>query len=176
MTLSGPVQGLVIGALSGLSQAAGVLIGKKLGAGERKVLTRAARRLLLYGAAGALALSAAVVLLSPLYAGIYRVEDAVKRLTGQILLVYAFFVPFKVLNMILGGGILRSGGKTALVMVIDIAGTWGVGIPLALLSAFVWKLPVPQVYLLLSLEECVRFGISLLVFRKRTWMRRLPAN
>ena len=31
MTLTNPVQGLMIGALCGLSQAAGVIIGKKLG-------------------------------------------------------------------------------------------------------------------------------------------------
>ena len=40
-----------------------------------------------------------------------------------------------------------------------------------LLVAFVWKLSIPWVYFLLSLEECVRFAISLGVLRKRIWMR-----
>ncbi|VED91594.1 MATE family multidrug efflux pump [Streptococcus equinus] len=31
MSLTGPIQGLFIGALSGLSQAAGILIGRRLG-------------------------------------------------------------------------------------------------------------------------------------------------
>ena len=75
--------------------------------------------------------------------------------------------------MILGGGILRSGGKTHLVMWIDLIGTWGFGVPLGLLAAFVLRLSIPYVYLFLSLEECVRFGISLVVLRKRSWMRRL---
>lgn len=52
------------------------------------------------------------------------VEETVKILTQQILAAYALIAPFKVINMILGGGILRSGGRTKYVMVIDIIGTW----------------------------------------------------
>ena len=104
---------------------------------------------------------------------IYRVEPAVKALTQQVLTVYTLIAPFKIQNMILGGGILRSGGKTHLVMWIDLIGTWGFGVPLGLLAAFVLHLSIPYVYLFLSLEECVRFGISLVALRKRSWMRRL---
>ena len=82
-------------------------------------------------------------------------------------------LPFKVLNMILGGGILRSGGQTAVVMVIDIIGTWLFGVPLGLLGAFVLQLPVPAVYFFLSLEEAVRFLISVIIFRRRRWMTTL---
>lgn len=39
--------------------------------------------------------------------------------------------------MILGGGVLRSGGQTKYVMVIDAVGTWCFGVPLGLLTAFV---------------------------------------
>ena len=112
-------------------------------------------------------LSALVVLTSGAYVEIYRVERTVKLLTRQILFVYALAAPFKVLNMILGGGILRSGGRTAYVMGIDMLGTWLFGVPLGLLGAFVWKLPIAYVYLLLSLEECVRFAVSMAVFRRR---------
>lgn len=173
MTLINPVQGLVIGALCGLSQAAGVIVGKQLGRGEREEAYRSGKRLLVYGAAGALLLSAAVVLLREPYVDIYRVDGAVKAMTRQILLAYAIIAPCKVLNMILGGGILRSGGRTKYIMAIDMAGTWCLGVPLGLLSAFVWKLSIPYVYFLLSLEECFRLAVSLWVFRRRSWMDRL---
>ena len=173
MTLTAPIQGLVIGALCGLSQAAGVIVGKRLGSGDEDAAYAAGRRLLVYGAAGAALLSVLVVLLSGVYVEIYQVEDGVKRLTRQILTAYALVAPCKVLNMILGGGILRSGGRTAYVMAIDLVGTWGFGVPLGLLGAFVWRLPIAYVYLLLSLEECVRFAISMAVFRRKRWMRRL---
>lgn len=176
MTLINPIQGLLIGALCGLSQAAGVIIGKKLGEKEYEDAYQSSKKLILYGAVGSVLLSALVVVTSSVYVQIYQVEDAVKMLTRQILFTYALVAPFKVLNMILGGGIIRSGGKTKYVMVIDMIGTWCFGVPLGLLSAFVLKFPIPYVYFILSLEECIRFVISVFVFRRKKWMQCLEAN
>ena len=159
-----------------LSQAASVIIGKHLGSGENEEAYWSAKKLMLYGAIGSALLSVIVMIASKAYVGIYQVDNAVKTMTMQILFAYAIVVPFKVLNMILGGGIIRSGGRTKYVMFIDMVGTWCFGVPLGLLSAFVWKLSIPYVYFLLSLEECIRFGISLIVFRRRKWMNQLEAS
>lgn len=173
MTLINPVQGLMTGALCGLSQAAAVIIGKMLGGGDYDGAYGAAKKLLLYGFAGSAVLSAVIVLTGSRYVRLYQVEEHVRLLTARILLAYAAVAPFKVQNMILGGGIIRSGGRTAYVMAIDLIGTWLLGVPLGLLSAFVLKLSIPWVYFILSLEECVRFGISMAVFRRKRWMRSL---
>ena len=173
MTLINPIQALVIGALCGLSQAASVIIGKKLGSKEYEEAYRDAWRLIRYGFFGAVILSVLVVLTSPWYVEIYQVDATVKLLTRQILVAYALVAPFKVLNMIAGGGIVRSGGKTNYVMVVDMIGTWVFGVPLGLLSAFVWKLSIPYVYFILSLEECVRFAITVFILRGKRWMQSL---
>lgn len=173
MTLMNPVQAMAIGALSGLSQAAGILIGKRLGAGEDAAAYGEAKRLLRYGLIGAVGLSCLIVLGSGWYVKIYRVEPEVKALTQQLLLAYALIMPVKVEDMILGSGVLRSGGRTQYVMAIDMTGTWLFGVPLGLLAAFVWRLPLPWTYFLLSMEECVRLVLSLVVFRGRRWMHRL---
>ena len=107
------------------------------------------------------------------YTDAYNVEKYVKLVAQQILLVFAVVSPVKVLNMIIGGGIIKSGGRTKIVMIIELTGTWGVGVPLALLSAYVWKLPIPVVYFVLSMEECVRLILSWSVFRRRKWMKRI---
>lgn len=173
MMLINPIQSLVIGALCGLSQAASVIIGKKLGSREYDDAYRDSWRLIRYGFIGSVILSVLVVLASPIYVEIYQVDAAVKLLTRRILTAYALVAPFKVLNMIAGGGIIRSGGKTNYVMFIDMIGTWVFGVPLGLLSAFVWKLPIPCVYFLLSLEECVRFAITVFILRGKRWMQSL---
>ena len=77
--------------------------------------------------------------------------------------------------MILGSGILRSGGRTKLVMWIDLIGTWGFGVPLACLGGFALHLPIAWLYLLLSMEECVRLILSIWTMRQRRWMRKLEA-
>lgn len=176
MTLINPIQGLLIGALCGLSQAASILIGKKLGNGNYEDAYTSSKKIIFYGAAGSVILSVIVILTSSFYVEIYPVDKIVKNLTQQILLAYALVAPFKVLNMILGGGIIRSGGQTKYVMFIDILGTWCFGIPLGLWTSFVLHLSIPYVYFILSLEECVRFALSLVLFRKKSWMQRLKSG
>ena len=171
MTLTNPIQGIMIGALCGLSQAASVIVGKQLGTGAYDEAYDASKKLIQYGIVGSLLLSAVILLTSQFYVEIYQVEASVKILASQILIAYAIVAPFKVLNMILGGGIIRSGGKTNYVMVIDLVGTWVFGVPLGLLSAFALGLGIPFVYFILSLEECIRFGISVVVFRRKHWMQ-----
>lgn len=176
MTLINPIQGLMIGALCGLSQAASVIVGKKLGNKNFDEAYLASKKLIIYGFVGSVVLSLVIVVTSSYYVEIFQVEESVKLLTRQILIAYAVIAPFKVENMILGGGIIRSGGKTKYVMMIDMIGTWGFGVPLGLLSAFVLHLSIPYVYFILSLEECIRFGISLVVLRKKKWMHSLEAE
>lgn len=173
MTMTGPVQGLMIGLLSGVSQAAGIMIGRQLGEGAYEAAYRDAGKLMDCGFAGSVILSLLLVLLGKPYVALYHVEPQVQSMTYLILLSFAIISPIKVQNMILGGGIIRSGGMTRYVMWIDMIGTWLFGVPLGFLAAFVWKLPIPQVYFILSLEEAVRFLISVMVFRKKSWMRRL---
>ena len=45
------------------------------------------------------------------YVGLYRVEDEVRTLGHMLLVVFALYAPIKVENMILGGGILKSGER-----------------------------------------------------------------
>ena len=175
MTLTNPVQSLAIGALCGLSQAAAILIGKRLGDGDKATAYREAKKLLLYGLAGSLLLSVVIFFISPWYVRIFNVENDIRELTVRILTAYAAVMPFKVLNMIIGSGILRSGGKTTYIMAIDLMGTWLFGVPLGFLTAFVFHWSIPVVYFALSLEECIRFAVSLVVFKRRGWMNRLKA-
>ena len=94
----------------------------------------------------------------------------------ELLLLFAILAPVKVANMILGGGIVRSGGKTTYIMLIDMAGTWLVGAPLGLVTAFVFHLPIGWAYFILSQEELVRLVMTLVVFKRKTWMHSLSTE
>ena len=62
------------------------------------------------------------------------------------------------------------GGNTKIIMVIDIVGTWCIGIPLCLLAAYVFNWGIVGVYTLLTTEEIFRLVVSLIIFKKRKWM------
>lgn len=173
MSITGPVQGIFIGAMSGIAQAAGILIGKRLGAEEYDMAYGESKRLMWYGLLGSLLLSAMLILLRNPYTQLFQVEDNVRQTAGMLLFIFAVLAPVKVANMILGGGIVRSGGKTGYIMAIDTLGTWAVGVPLGLISAFLWHLPIVPVYFILSQEELVRLVITIMLFRRKSWMNRL---
>lgn len=169
-TLTCPIQGIIVGALSGLSAAAGVIVGKRLGRKEYDEAYTESKKIMYAGLIGAAAVSTLLIFLAGEYTGLYRVDDSVKELGKMLLIIFALYAPVKVENMILGGGIIRSGGNTKIIMVIDSVGTWCIGIPLCLLAAYVFKWGIVGVYTLLTTEEIFRLVVSLVIFRKRKWM------
>ena len=169
-TLTGPIQGLIVGALSGLSAAAGVMIGKRLGRKEYNEAYAESKKIMYAGLAGSVVVASLLILLAGVYTGLYRVDNSVKELGQILLIVFALYAPVKVENMILSGGIIRSGGNTKIIMVIDIVGTWCIGIPLCLLAAYVFRWGIVGVYALLTTEEIFRLAVALIIFRKRKWM------
>ena len=170
MSLTGPIQGLFIGALFGLSQAAGILIGRRLGECDYERAYQDSKRLCFYGFVGSLILSIFLVLGENLYIDLYNVGADVRQVGSQLLLIFAILAPVKVQNMILGGGVIRSGGRTKYIMIIDILGTWCIGVPLGLFTGLVLKLPIVWVYFILSQEELFRLIVSVFMFRSRKWM------
>ncbi len=168
-SLTGPVQSLMIGALTGLSQAAGILIGKELGRKEYESAYSHSSSIIRWGVVFSIILSVFIIIFKGPYLKLYSIEDDVFMLSYYLLLVYAFYAPVKVSNMIVGG-IVRSGGRTDLSMYVDLTGTWGIGVPLALLSSRVFNLPIYLVYASLSFEEVVRIVMISRIYRKKKWM------
>ena len=97
-------------------------------------------------------------------------DENVSAIGALLLAAFGILAPIKVQNMILGGGIIRSGGRTKYIMIIDMLGTWLVGVPLGLYTGLYLKLPIVWVYFILSQEELVRFIITVFMFRSRKWM------
>ena len=171
--LTGPIQSLFIGSLTGLSQASGILIGKELGKKDFEKAYNNSKSVILTSLVISIVLSFIIIVIRKPYISLYNVEPNVVEITYKTLLVYGLIAPVKVLNMVIGGGIIRSGGRTDLSMYVDLIGTWGFGVPLALITSRVFSLPLYWVYFFLSLEEVVRLIMVIRIFRKKKWMESL---
>lgn len=173
MTLTNPIQSLMIGLFSGIAAAAGIIVGKALGDYRYDEAYLMAKKMMKIGIVGSILLALIFSLCASLYVEIFSVDNNIKKNTVYILYAFSIILFVKVANMILGGGVLRSGGRTVIIMFIDMIGTWICGIPLGIIAAFVLNLPIYLVYFILSLEEVVRFIISIVVFKKRVWMKNI---
>lgn len=176
MTLTNPIQSLLIGLFSGIAAAAGIIAGKALGNSRYDDAYIMSEKMFMMGICGSIILGIFLSIFSSVYVKIFSIPEYVKHDTIYILYAYSIILFVKVSNMILGGGILRSGGNTRIVMLIDIIGTWIFGIPMGFVAAFIFNLPIYYVYFILSLEEVVRLIIALVVFKKRIWMRNITVG
>lgn len=173
MTLTYPIQTLAIGALSGVSAAAGVMVGNSLGEGNDDKAYKEGKDFCRITVMVAVCICVLTALMAKYYVKLYDTGADTRRLTVYILYAYALVFCAKVVNMVLGGGVLRSGGQTKYIMIIDMIGTWLVGVPLGYITAYVLKLPIYYVYFILSLEEYVRVILCVCLFKSKKWMRNI---
>lgn len=110
-------------------------------------------------------------------ADLYALSPDTGQMAGVCLLVFSGFLFVKVANMVLGS-VLNSGGDSRFILVMESSATWFVGVPLAIIAAFVLRLPIGWVYFLLSIEELPRLVVGYGRFRSGTWARNLavPAD
>jgi len=171
--IAGTIENLAFVIFIGISDATGILVGNKIGAQEQDTAYTYARRSLTLGAGGAMLIGACIYLLSGNILSLYKVSPEVLDYARRILLVMAFVLWIRVSNMTAIVGILRSGGDTRFSMFLDGGTMWVVGVPSALLAAFVFHLPVYWVYLVIMSEELVKFSVSLWRFRSRRWIHNI---
>ena len=170
MTLTFPIQGMSVGFFSGLAAAAGVIIGNNLGAKKTKEAYTLAWDFFKLCVIGCLILGLIIVLFGSIYLNFYNVADEVKTYTKSLLVIFACFLWVKVSNMVMLGGVLRSGGKTRYTLILDLIGTWGIGIPLGLISAFVFKWDILLVYTAICIEEIIRLALGLMKVKSKDWI------
>jgi putative MATE family efflux protein len=173
MTLTYPIQSLSIGLFSGLSSAAGIMIGNKLGTGENQTAYSYSKKYVKLGLIGSIIFGVLMMFFSRAYVLQFKVPAELKSTTVRLICIFGIVLFIKVTNMILGGGILRSGGKTKYTLYLDILGTWFIGVPLGIMAAFVFKLSIEWVYLLINLEELVRMLLGLKIMVSKKWMHNI---
>lgn len=158
----------------GLGNASSVMLGNTLGAGEidraidynKKFLTLA---IILGVIVGCLIILTGPIIVSTLYS----LSPASYEITIKTLTIIAFFMPFKFYNTIIIIGTLRSGGDTLFSMLLEISCVWLIGVPLALIGAFVLELPVYLVVALVNIEEIVKLLLGLPRVISNKWAKRL---
>lgn len=161
----------------GISSASGIIVGNALGSGDLEQARRYGRRLchvsLAFGAAAGAALAACIPLVM-LAAG--NLTPTAQAYLKGMLIVCAAYLPAKAINGTVISGIFCAGGNTRFGFLCDTITMWGIVIPLGLLAAFVWHLPVLVVYLVLSLDEFVKLPAVYRNYKKYKWVKNLTRD
>jgi Na+-driven multidrug efflux pump len=74
------------------------------------------------------------------------------------------------MGLVIMVGILRGAGDAKSVLLMESATMWLIGVPLTILGAFVFRLPVHIVYALAVLEEVVKFILGFKRLKSLKWI------
>jgi putative MATE family efflux protein len=167
------IENLFIVASSGLAPAAVASIGQALGDGSIEDAKKHANAALRIGLLAGLLFSVLLLGSSFLVPFVYpNVGKEVLHFTFWGLIIAACVQPAKVLNSILGNGILPSGGDTKYILFCHGVGSYGVGVPAAILTGFFLHLSVWGVFGSRALEEVIKVIFFIKRYRTPTWYKK----
>lgn len=157
--------------IMGVGHAGAVIIGNTIGAAEYVKAQEYAYTLLI--GAVILGLTGGMIMFGvrPYVLMLYKVSETTQLITMQIIAVSSGILLFQSLAFIIMIGILRGGGDTNFVLVMDVVFLWLVAIPLGYVAAVVFKLPIPLVYAILKCDEIIKVVISFFRVKSGKWIR-----
>lgn len=157
----------------GLAAATSVMIGNKIGEQKEELAYTYAVKLSFISLISALAINVFLFLMAKPILGLYNISPDVFSFSYYLIFVQIILLPFRAFNITNIVGSLRAGGDTRYTLILDLAGLWLFGIPLALAGAFWFKWPVYIVAFLAGSEEVIKFTLTLRRLRSKKWIKNL---
>lgn len=158
----------------GLATGSGIIIGNELGSGNLEQARADGRRLCKLALLSGLVSGIAILLLTPFILGsINNLSREAHDYLKVMLYICAYYMIGKSINSTTVAGIFCAGGDTRFGLLCDTITMWVIIIPLGLMAAFVWKLPVLMVYFILNLDEFVKLPAVYRNYKKYKWVKNL---
>ncbi|WP_053956777.1 MATE family efflux transporter [Inediibacterium massiliense] len=160
----------------GMSNGSVVMIGNQIGAGHEEQAKIYAKRFSLLACLAGIGLASILAISAPFILSFFKISYEVYHSALMILYINSGVLIIRVFNCILIVGILRAGGDAKTALLIEGFSMWCIGVPLAFLGAFYFKLPVHYVAALVTVEEIVKFSLGLPRLLSNKWIRNVTEN
>lgn len=158
----------------GASSAAAILIGKAIGEGKYlSVLKEYTRTLQALFVAIGLVLGAALMIIRVPLLRVYNISDETRALANAYMIIQSVVLVTMSYQMPTNGGIIRGGGDTRFVMILDLISIWGIVLPFSCLAAFVWRLSPIIVIILLNSDQVFKCVPAFIRVNSYKWIKRL---
>lgn len=155
----------------GVSNATAIMIGKAIGEKKKDLAESYAKKLVRLSLACGIAGSILILAIRPLIVTILGFTGQTAKYLMNFLLVMSYYVIGQALNSTFVVGIFRSGGDTRFGMILDMTSMWCCSILLGALAAFVFKLPVTVVYIILLSDEIIKLPFCFMRYRQKKWLK-----
>ncbi len=160
----------------GFANGSAIMLGALLGSGQLKKARKYGSQFWRVAAVSGLMNAALIAVVGPLIYHFYILEPLTKHYLVQMLMMSALYMFPYAFNTIFTCGIFPAGGDTKYDAVSVIIATWCICIPLSLIACFVLKMPVMVVYVIMCLDEIVKFPFLWPRYHKFIWLKDLTAK
>ena len=167
------IENLVFVPFIGITNACAILVGNTIGAGKKEAAQGFVKQSVFINLSLGLLLGLLLGLGRHFIISYFNIEDVTRRFAENMVLVLAGALWMRASNIMFFIGMMRSGGDTRFAIRMDASTMWLVGVPMALMAAFVFHLPVYFVYLIVMIEEALKFVVSIWRYRSKRWIHDL---
>ena len=151
-----------------MGNAVAILVGQRLGAGDKEGARDVDRKLIFLTVAAHVVMGLLLIACSGLIPLLYNVEPGVRQLTQRLLMVAGASLPIHAFIHVTYFTI-RSGGKTVITFLFDCVYTWVVPVTLAYCLCHLTSLPIVGVYFCVQFIDIIKVVIGALMLRSDFW-------
>lgn len=170
------IRSMVASLCWGIAAGVGIIIGGMLGRNELKEARKAGGSFVRFSIITGVISGLFILALTPLLLKIISLNTQSEYYLKYMMFMASYYIIGNSLNSTIISGIFPAGGDTRFGMICDIITLWCVVVPLGLLAAFVWHLPVLAVAVILTLDEFVKIPAVYVHYRKYRWVTNLTVE
>lgn len=167
------VRSMIASLCWGIAAGVGIMIGGMLGRNELEHAKKAGGSFVRFSILIGVASGLVILALTPLVLHVMSLSPQAMQYLRYMMFLAAYYIIGNSLNSTIISGIFPAGGDTKFGMYCDVITLWCVVVPLGMLGAFVWKLPVVVVAFILTLDEFVKLPAVYHHYMKYHWVKNI---
>ena len=170
-SIAAVVRDLVCCLCNGLANGGGILVGNELGAGHLERGKQYGDRLVKIAFLTGFLSTVIMLAVTPFVTRFVKMTDQASWYLVGMMIIMAFYMIGRTVNMIIINGIFSAGGDTIFDMYSLAVCMWGIAVPLAAAGTFFLHWPVLVVYACTCLDEVGKIPWVMYHYRKYIWER-----
>ena len=159
-----------------MADAACVVIGKSVGAGDYKRTRKESNTIQVLFALFGFVMCTVVFLLRKPFISLYGAAEDIASLASTLVAIAAVTLLGTTYHAACFRGINRGSGDGNFVVLVDLICGWLIVLPLTFLCAFVIKAPLPVIFLCTRIDQCFKWLIAFLRLKGSRWIRNVTRD
>lgn len=151
-------------------------MGNELGAGKLERAKEYGSKLCRLSIIGGLITGGVLLCLSPLILRLANLSEQASDYLRWMLIMCSVYIVGQSVNVMTISGIFCAGGDSKFGLLCDTVVMWCISVPLGLIAAFVLKLPVIVVYIIINADEMIKTPAVYRHYKKYKWVKDLTVK